>query len=300
MPTAARDESRFACRSCGAEVVVGAFERTARCPYCDSPAVVDRPAAADRPDPTFAIGFAVDREQAASRIQRFLRARRWAPNALRRAVATKLEGIYLPTYLYTARADSSFGAEIGEVYYETRLDAHRKSSERKRKIEWYGLSGSHLCYVSDIVVTASRGVPNAEIEAVEPFDLRDLRRYAPGLIAGWLAEEPSLSEAECRELGRAEARDEVRRHLDSFQPGDTHRNLRFSTGLSDEALDLALLPMWVVAVRYDDSAPPVRLLVNGQTGKVGGRTPVSWVKIAAAVAAGLSLVLLAVVWGLLS
>ena len=299
-PPAAAEVSRFSCRSCGAEVVVGAFERTARCPYCDSPAVVDRPAAPDRPDPVFAIGFRVDRAAAAARVHQFLRGRRWAPNALRRAVAAKLEGIYLPTYLFSARADSGFGAAIGEVYYENRLDPRRTSQRRDRKIEWHELSGAHSCYLADVVVTASRGAPNDEVEAIEPFDLRDLRRYTPGLIAGWLAEEPSLAEAECRELARTEARAEIRNRLAAFQPGDTHRDLRCSTELSDESLDLALLPVWVVAVRYSESKPPVRLLVNGQTGRVGGRTPISWAKVGAVAATGLGLLLLALLWNMLS
>ena len=39
----------ISCESCGARVVVEPLERTSRCPYCDSPSVVDRPATEDRP-----------------------------------------------------------------------------------------------------------------------------------------------------------------------------------------------------------------------------------------------------------
>jgi hypothetical protein len=36
----------------------------------------------------------------------------------------------------------------------------------------------------------------------------------------------------------------------------------------------------VLAVRYRADKPPVRLVVNGQTGKLFGKAPLSWPKIA--------------------
>ena len=49
----------LACESCGARILIEPLMRTATCPYCDSPSVVDRPESPGRPDPVFAVGFAV-------------------------------------------------------------------------------------------------------------------------------------------------------------------------------------------------------------------------------------------------
>ncbi len=62
-------------------------------------------------------------------------------------------------------------------------------------------------------------------------------------------------------------------------PGDTHRGLEWNSQFHAEDLELTLLPVWVLPVRYRDDKPPVRLLVNGQTGKIYGKAPVSWVKV---------------------
>ena len=70
-------------------------------------------------------------------------------------------------------------------------------------------------------------------------------------------------------------------------PGDSHRGLSFHTRFHDEALVVCLLPVWVMALRHDPQKPPLRFLVNGQTGKVYGRVPVSWVKVVLAVLLGL-------------
>jgi hypothetical protein len=279
MASAAPQRLDITCSSCGATIVFEAVERTARCAYCDSPQVVDRPATADRPDPVFAVGFVVDRVDARGRIRRFLEGRRWAPSSLRRAAAERVRGVYLPAYLYSATAESSYTATIGEDYWKTRIDG--KKVRRLRKTEHRTLEGRHACYLADILVTASRGIPNSELEEIEPFDLQALRRYGPALVSGWASEEPSLGREECLELGRREARQAVGRILRGFMPGDSCRDLRHHTELRDESIDLALLPVWVFAMRFRDDRPPVRLLVNGQSGEVFGRTPLSWTKIVA-------------------
>jgi hypothetical protein len=153
--------------------------------------------------------------------------------------------------------------------------------------------------VDDLVVTASEGIPNTELEAVEPFDLSDIRRFSPAMISGWSSEEPSLSRDDSLELARRESREEVRRRLAAFMPGDSHHRLEAVTELTDEAMDLVLLPVWVCAVRWRRDRAPIRLLVNGQTGRVAGKIPVSWAKIAAVIGTGLALIGLGLILGAL-
>jgi hypothetical protein len=257
------------CRSCGAEILFEPLQRTTRCPYCDSPSVVDRPETPDRPDPIFGLGFAVTRDEATHRMQRWIRARKMAPFGLKGKTAEKVKGVYLPTYLYSATAHTAYSVLIAENYKE----------DDERKTEYRDLHGRHATYVADILVTASRGIPNDEIEGVEPFDLGALVRYRPALVSGWISEEPSRTQDECRELARREATARVEDLLGGFLPGDGVRDLRHEIALEDESVDLTLVPVWVFAIRYDEKKPPIRVLVNGQTGKAFGKVPLSWAKI---------------------
>jgi len=300
------DRVEVSCESCGAKVVVEPLQRTSRCPYCDSPSVIDRPATADRPDPVFAIGFAVDQKQADGLVRAFLKRKKMAPFGLARAFAEMVQGVYVPAYLYSAVASSSYAARIGEDYWvtETTRDSKgRTRTRRKRKTELRDLRGSHRTYLGDVLVTASRGVSNEELESAEPYDLDELKRYAPGLVAGWSSEEPSLTREDCLALARRESAAEVGRLLREFMPGDSVRGLDHQTTFEDESADLTLLPMWVFAVRYSQEKPPIRLIVNGQTGEVWGRVPTSWRKIGLVVAVVLGLlavpILVAMIAGLL-
>ena len=286
----------LACQQCGAMLAIGGH-RTAACPYCASPSVIERPASPDRPNPTFVLTFAAGDELPRRALGHWVRRQSiFADSALRRARVEDLQGVYLPGYLYSAVARSSYRAEIGEEYTETEtytVTVNGKTETRTRtvtKTEWRTLTGTHCGYVTDVVVTASAGLPNAELEAVEPFDLRQLRRYDPALISGWIAEEPSRGREDCMALAREEAVTREGRRLSDFMPGDKHRELVYQTTVEWETLDPVLVPVWVLAVRYRDDAPPLRVVVNGQTGEATGKAPLSAWKITLAVLLGLAVI----------
>ena len=275
------------CENCGASLNVSAEQRTASCPYCASPAVIERPASRDRPDPSFTLPFTVSHDAARAAVRRWLGSRGvFTRSSLRTAAIDSMRGVYAPAYIYSALSRSQYNAEIGEDYTETETytetDSNGKTVTRTRTVtrtEHRHLAGHHASYILDVLVTASRGLTNAELEALEPFDLRVLRRYTPALLAGWIAEDPTLVAAECMSLARGEALEKVGRALGAFMPGDSYRGLVHTTTLERETADLLHLPVWVMAVRHDPKEPPLRILVNGQTGAVIGRAPLSWLKI---------------------
>ena len=57
------------------------------------------------------------------------------------------------------------------------------------RTEYRPLAGRHVSYVTDVVVSASRGLSHGELGGIEPFDFRQMRRYSPALVSGWITEE---------------------------------------------------------------------------------------------------------------
>lgn len=284
-PTA--EQIEIACQSCGATMRLEPHLRSALCPYCASPSIISRPPSAERPTPSFVIGFVIDHERATQAVKQWIAGSHWFARSDFKAAVPKLtRGVYLPAYLYGAVANTGYSASIGENYTETETytttDSKGKLVTRTRtvtKTEWRSLTGNHSSYVVDVIVTASRGVTNAALEAIEPFDLRALRRYSDALIAGWIAEDPSRTQEECFELAHNETIAKMERRLKQFMPGDSHKNLQYRTELAHEVIDFVLLPVWSYAVRYADDQPPIQILVNGQTGSIGGKVPISATKV---------------------
>jgi len=275
-------DSEVLCQSCSALMVVDSSQRAVRCPFCDAAGVMKRPPSSGRPEPVFVLAFTLDREEATHAVSRWIARQKMAPFGLKGRAAERIAGVYLPTYLYSTAARSDYQASIGEQYGEVRVG--RKpgggaSLGRQEQLEYRELRGRHVAYLVDVVVTASRGITNPEVQAIEPFELDQLRRYSPALIAGWSAEEPSLPPEECLRLARTEGQAAIRRALHEFMPGDGVRDLRHTTVFEEESIDLTLAPVWVFAFRYHPRKPPLRVLVNGQTGKVSGALPFAWGKL---------------------
>lgn len=281
-PSSVRQVRQFSCRQCGAALQIPETARATVCPYCDVASIVERPPTIDRPAPTFVVGFVIAEDDAKGRAQRWLQSQWFAPAALKKAAIERVRGVYLPAYLYGATAHANYLVEIGQNYTasETYVDPKGRTKTRSiTKTEWSMLSGRYSRYIMDRLVTASRGLANKDLEAIEPYDFNAIARYAPALLAGWIAEDPSLTRAACLELARREGRMIMRQRLAEDMPGDHHRNLRFELELEREHLDVLMVPLWLFTARYAAEQDPVRILVNGQTGKVAGQAPRSTTKI---------------------
>jgi hypothetical protein len=297
----------FACGQCGAGLAFAGV-RTETCPYCASPNFVERPPAANQPRPALVVAFTGDARVARRRLDRWLGSRTWFADArIKRARVEDLRGVYLPAYLYSAVARTEYSAAIGEHYTETErhetTDAQGNKQTETRSVtrtEYRPLSGHHVGYVTDVLVSASAGLADAELQAIEPFELLHLRRYSPAVVAGWITEEFSRDAGDCRRASRNEAIDEVGLRLRRFMPGDSHSDLAWRTTVAWESLDPVLVPVWVLAVRYRDDRPALRVVINGQTGAIAGKVPLAWWKVAiavAAVAAVIAAVILAISHG---
>ena len=300
----ASHEATFACGQCGAGLRFAGV-RTQTCPYCASANFVERPPAAHQPRPELVVAFTGDAAVARRKLDLWLGSRTWFADArIKRARVEDLRGVYLPAYLYSAVAHTDYTASIGEHYTETETyeatDAEGRKQTRTRSVtrtEYRPLAGRHLGYVTDVVVSASAGLGHAELQAIEPFDFLQLRRYTPAVITGWIAEEFSRDPDDCRRASRGEAIDEVGLRLRRFLPGDSHCDLAWRTAVAWESLAPILVPVWVLAVRYRDDRPPLRVVINGQTGAIAGKVPLAWWKIALAVVVAAALAAaIALVW----
>ena len=83
--------------------------------------------------------------------------------------------------------------------------------------------------------------------------------------------------------------DEKLRQLCAAQvPGDTHRNLDVSADYSAQTYKHILVPVWVLSYNYGSKS--FQIVINGYTGAIAGKYPLSWIKIMLAILAVLIVV----------
>lgn len=101
--------------------------------------------------------------------------------------------------------------------------------------------------------------------------------YKPEYLAGWRAEEYRIDLEQGWASGQAAVEAEQRRRCSGDVPGDTQRRLHVKNTISDVHWKHVLLPIWSLQYRFKERTYTV--LIHGQTGKVVGEAPWSWVKI---------------------
>lgn len=300
-PAAEKDaqpaRAQIQCRGCGAELAVDPDQRSLTCPFCDGAVVLEFNARiSDRQPPEFVIGFAVTPEAAVAAFQTWLKRNAWyRPSDLAQAkIAERLRGVYLPFWSFAVRADSTWRARIGEYWYRTETYTtveNGKTVTRTRTVqetEWHELAGRHHSYHSQYLVSASRGLPQKHADAVGPFRIEAMHRYAPRFLAGWASEEYALERDPAYQVCQAEFERREAAQIAAFLPGDTHSGLQVQTRFSLASSDLLLLPIYLVGFQYGKKT--YRFAINGQTGKVYGEKPVSAGRIAAVVAVGILII----------
>jgi hypothetical protein len=286
---------RYDCPGCGAEVAFPADVLSTVCAFCETPLV--KADAEDR-EPVDAVApFVLTARQASGRLKQFMAGRWLAPEALRKASQPEeFRGVLVPFWVYDATARSSWSANIGIHWTETEtytVVVNGKTEVRtrtKRHTDWHASSGTHAFDYRDHLVSGSKGLPETEANALEPFDVGLARPYAPTLLAGVVAEGPSVDHAEAARVAHEELSERQQQAIARFLPGDTHRGLRSETDITVERVRLVLLPVWIATYRHNGTL--FRMSVNGQTGEVVGAVPKSWKKVALLVGAVVLVLLL--------
>lgn len=272
------------CTGCGATVVFDGPTLSIACSYCDSSMVDDRRASAAI---DAIVPFQIPERGAIERLRMHLERSRFAPTELRRlrVHARGLRGVLVPFWVYQGVVRSEYRARIGVDWYRRESYEDRDGKTRTREIretEWFPLSGTAARQIEDHVVSASIGLPAHEANPLEPFDLGRAVRFDPRLLAGFEAELASVSSDDAERIAIADLRDaEGARLQRELLPGDRNRLEWIASEVEMRSRRLVLLPVWIATYRHGDVV--LRLLVNGQTGEVIGRVPVSKQKAALAI-----------------
>ena len=228
--------------------------------------------------------FRLKQAQAAGRLKQHLSGRYLAPEAVRNATDPEdLKGVLVPFWCYDAEARSEYSAQVGIWWYETQtytVTVNGKTETRTRRVrhtEWHDLSGSHVHTYTNHLVSGSRGLPESEANELEPFDLGHAQPFDPALLAGVIAEQPSIGHEQARQTAGQELAQLENRNIQQFLPGDECRSVHNETQTHISDVKLVLLPVWIAT--YSHQGKVFRLLVNGQTGEVVGNVPRSWTKV---------------------
>lgn len=264
------------CKACGAQSIYDVLQTSAVCPFCGSNQVMDAPEQ-DTMSPGGVVPFRVSDKEASALFHKWIRRRWFCPKLAKDSAKPKhFKGIYLPYWTFDSQTHSSYHGEYGitSTYVDDEGNSHSTTT-------WHRTSGKHKEFFNDELVLASSSHDTSMLGKIEPFDTENNKSYDPEYIAGFIAERYSLGLKDAWDKAMKSIKRKLKNEIDHkirLEHGaDQVCNLKIRTEFQDITYKYLLLPIWISNYKYKDKV--YQFMVNGQTGKVAGHTPISIPKV---------------------
>ncbi len=211
----------------------------------------------------------------------------FAPNGLQQYArkGRRMNGLYLPYWTFDADTQSRYQGQRGIVYHESRQVSinGKRTTQSVRKVRWTPASGRVARFFDDILVVASRSLPEPFRNALGAWDLSSMEPYRPEFLAGFRAEGYTVQLDDAFLEARQVMDRTIERDVRFDIGGDVQQVHRVETQVKDVTFKHILLPVWMAAYKYRGKT--YRIAVNGRSGQVAGERPYSAWKIAFAMIA---------------
>ena len=258
----------YNCPSCGAELICDETTAATSCPYCNNPSIVPGQLS-DMLKPDWVIPFKLDKEAAKKALKNYYRGKKLLPNAFSdRNHIEEIKGVYVPFWLFDGTVDADMR------FQGTRVNSVTTGREIITTTEYYRVRRAGLVSFDKIPADASSKMPDAHMDAIEPFDYSELKPFSNAYLPGFLADKYDVKPEDCYarvDLRAQNTAEELLAGTVSGYSSCTPESRQISVRRSRTGY--ALLPVWLLATNYDGKN--YLFAMNGQTGKLIGDLPVS-------------------------
>ena len=264
----------YSCPTCGAELVCDETTAATTCPYCGNPTVLGGKLSG-KLKPEYILPFKLDKKASIAQLTRYYKGKAFLPKAFKsQNHIAEIQGVYVPFWLYDAKADAR-GRYEGQ-----NSESHREGDYMVTTTQHYDVRREGSAAFTKVPVDGSSKMPDAHMDAIEPFDYSDLKPFSTAYLPGFLADRYDEDDKKCA------AR--VLTRMKNSTAAALHDTLGGYTGVQtlSEQIDprtlephYALLPVWMLHTRWKEQ--DFLFAMNGQTGKLIGDLPVDKGRVAA-------------------
>jgi len=267
------EATEYHCKNCGAVLITEAQTTATTCSFCGAGVVLG-----DRLNgslaPSKVIPFTISKEQAQEAFKKWCKKGLLTPRDFMTADRIKnITGIYVPFWLYDLNGRGEVEATC------TRVRTYTSGDWIYTETKWYQVYRKVDLNYNRIPCDASQKMEDHMMDKIEPYDYNNLKDFNLPYLAGYIAEKYDFTDEQM--LPRIKER--VASYVDSY----IHSTIggyatvsvnRKNINILKRSADYALMPVWMVC--YDYRQAEHIFAMNGQTGKIVGKPPLSKAKMA--------------------
>lgn len=278
--------SVFSCDNCGAKVVLAAGETAKSCPFCGTAHVqVSQELAGLKPNAL--VPFILNEQKALENSKLWAKKRFFAPRKFKKNINTdNVRGVYMPCFTFDSATFSGYHGRIGKTHVK-----YVGSGKDRRMVTytvWHDISGTYSDAFNDLLVTAGSKLGQKQLNKVSPFDTDNGKSFKEEYMLGFMAYHYDREIVECWGNAKDMMDDIIRRRILAKYDYDTLGYLNVSTQHENVTYKYVMLPVYVGNYNYNKKL--YNFYVNGETGKVWGKIPLSIPKILGVIALGIAAV----------
>lgn len=256
------------CVNCGAPLQVQDYTSASQCEHCGSYIVFNERVEGVY-EPHLLIPFRISKEQAVAIMEKEFGKRIFTPlDFMSTKSLEKMVGVYVPFWLYDYKACYDFAGE------GTRVRSWRSGNTEYVETSYYEVLRKMDVEFDKIPVDASYAMEDGVMDLMEPYDYQMLQNFEPRYMSGFYGEVYNQGAPELEGRAQAKARNASEELMRASYAGySSMKTFRNDLELQRDGVNYALMPVWEYGYRYKDKT--YLFHINGQTGRLIGRTPVS-------------------------
>ncbi len=261
--------NEYICESCGAEIITDKSTVADFCYYCHNPIVLSGKIS-EGGRPSKIIPFKFNKEEAKNTFLRYAKKKWFLPRDYFSPEQTdKISGIYYPFWVVDADTGASMNAT------GRRVRTWRSGDYRYTETSYFNVHRSGEIHFEDISASAISDEDKEMLEGILPYPSNEHIDFSIPYLQGYTAKKRDLE----REALAEEVRDRMNSYSESLLRGTVNNGYTSLDG-EQTALNIhschweyTLLPMWIL--NYRRGGKLYTYAMNGSTGKIYGKLPIS-------------------------
>lgn len=263
----------YHCQACGAEVFTDDTTAATFCVYCHNPVVLSGElSGAMKPDQV--IPFKKSKKTVEKNLMDWCRKKRFIDSRFfNQAQIEKLSGVYFPFFI----VDGDTSAAVNKR--GTKVKTWRRGDYVYTQTDTYAIARNGTVHFEDIPVSALNKEHTYILNGIQPYNQKYAVPFDMSYLSGFLADK--------RNIEKEDAQPEVERTANEFTQQLIDQSIIGYTTVTTQSSDIhitktdyhyVLMPAWMLT--YQFGGQTYYFAMNGATGKIAGRVPLSKEKLA--------------------